>query len=134
MTDALTVIEGMAMDTDPVPVNLRVAPHGNSIVVDLGDPTGRAVLIHPGTWRIIPISPVLFRRTTLTGSLPVPDTTGPRGLPALDGLRALTNVHDDGFGQAVLRLERFFDFGVHSRSYRDDCANDAELGRALEQS
>jgi hypothetical protein len=104
LTDALTVIEGIAMDTDPEPVNLRVAPHRHSIVLDLGDPTGRAILIHPGAWRIVPVSPVLFRRTTLTGALPVPDTTGPRATDALTGLRALINVDDDGFGLIVAWL------------------------------
>jgi len=34
-----------------------------AIVLDLGDASGRAVLIRPGTWEIVDRSPVLFRRT-----------------------------------------------------------------------
>lgn len=80
LADALTVIEGLAADADPVPVWLRVArdPCG-AIVLDLGDPTGRAVLIRPGAWHLLERSPVLFRRTNLTGTLPIPATTQTTG-------------------------------------------------------
>lgn len=104
LSDALTVIEGMAADTASVPVSLRVAPHDDAIVLDLGDPTGRAVLIRPGRWDIVDLSPVLFRRTTLTSALPLPDTTGPRGVAALSALRGLINVDDEGFGLIVAWL------------------------------
>jgi hypothetical protein len=95
LADALTVIEGMAADSPTVPVGLRVArrPSG-SVVLDLGDPTGRAVVISPGGWRLEPMSPVLFRRTTLTSALPLPTAPGTGDLAAF---RELLNVDDAGF-------------------------------------
>ena len=104
LADALTVIEGMAAGLPPEPIGLRVASWGDGIVLDLGDPTGRAVLIRPGRWHLLDSSPVLFRRTTLTGPLSIPDTSGPRGIHALAGLRALFNVDDDGFALIVAWL------------------------------
>jgi hypothetical protein len=99
LADALTVIEGMTADAEPVPVALRVARHptrAGAVVLDLGDPTGRAVVAEPGGWHLAETSPVLFRRTALTQALPVP------GLDAgLDDFRALLNVDDVGFGLIV---------------------------------
>jgi hypothetical protein len=90
LTDALTVLEGQAERTDPVPVALRVgrAP-GDRLVLDLGGADGHAVVIDPTDWRIVARSPVLFRRTGLTSPLPEPARGG-----TLDGLRALVNVDD----------------------------------------
>ena len=51
-----------------------------------------------------------------------------------DVLVGALDVDDDGFGQAVCLLERFFDLGVHSRRHCDDGANDAQLSSPLEQS
>lgn len=96
LADALTVIEGMTSGLDPEPVNLRVARHARSIVLDLGDPTGRAVIIHPGRWELAEQPPVLFRRTGLTQPLPIPLTGA-----GLDGFRELLNVDDNGFGLLV---------------------------------
>ncbi len=104
LADALTVIEGMAAGLPPEPIGLRVASWGDGIVLDLGDPTGRAVLIRPGSWHLLDASPVLFRRTTLTGPLSIPDTTGPRGVQALAGLRRLFNVDDEGFALIIAWL------------------------------
>jgi len=104
LADALTVVEGMAAGQVAEPIGLRVASWGDGIVLDLGDPTGRAVLIRPGRWHLLDASPVLFRRTTLTGPLSIPDTSGPRGVHALAGLRALFNVDDDGFALIIAWL------------------------------
>jgi hypothetical protein len=95
LADALTVIEGMAADSPTVPVGLRVAqrPSG-TVILDLGDPTGRAVVINPGGWHLAEMSPVLFRRTTLTSAMPIP--AGP-GTGTLDAFRKLLNVDDAGF-------------------------------------
>ena len=68
-----------------MPVHLRLARHGNTIVVDLGTADGRCVIIGPGGWRIKGRSPVLFRRTTLTSVIPDPVRDGD-GLAALSGL------------------------------------------------
>jgi hypothetical protein len=94
LADALTVIEGMAADSPTVPVGLRVARHDGSIVLDLADPAGRAVVIRPGRWRLLDLSPVLFRRTVLTGPIPPPS---PPDTGTLAGLRELLNVDDTGF-------------------------------------
>lgn len=69
-TDAIAVLEGHANQAELVPVYLRVAPHGDSIVLDLGTPDGRCNHCTPGGWRREPRSPVLFRRTALTMALP----------------------------------------------------------------
>jgi hypothetical protein len=99
LADALTVIEGMAAETGAEPVGLRVAAHDDAVVLDLGDPTGLAVLIQPGRWHLLDVSPVLFRRTALTNALPPPADTG-----TLDAFRALLNVDDDGFSLIVAWL------------------------------
>ena len=78
-----------------------VARHEGSIVLDLGDTAGRTVVIHPGHWRIVDLSPVLFRRTVLTAPMPTP--TAP-GTGTLAQLRELLNVDDAGFRLIVAWL------------------------------
>lgn len=96
LADALTVIEGETAALDPVPVALRVARHGDQVLLDLGDPTGRVITAGPHGWRLLEASPVLFRRTALTAPLPIPGLG--RGM---DELRALLNVDDARFGLIV---------------------------------
>ena len=71
-TDALAVLEGRAAELPREPVALRLARHDESIVLDLGTPDGRCVIIEPERWHIADRSPVLFRRTTLTGEMVTP--------------------------------------------------------------
>ena len=71
LADALQVLTGMANELEPTPLHLRVARHGGALVLDLGDATGRAVVIRPDGWEVDQ-APVLFRRTELTGALPEP--------------------------------------------------------------
>jgi len=80
LADALAVLEGYAARKDPVQVHLRLARHGDSIVIDLGTADGRCVIVGPGGWRIEGRSPVLFRRTALTSVIPDPVRDGD-GLP-----------------------------------------------------
>ncbi|PPK94222.1 hypothetical protein CLV92_108124 [Kineococcus xinjiangensis] len=116
LTDAMGVLEGMAAGRPAVEVALRVAsyaprpdtgsmsgqPGSAGVVLDLGDPTGRVVVIGPGWWGIEDTSPVLFRRTALTSALPVPAMGHrPRGVAALAGFRGLLNVDDAGFSLVV---------------------------------
>jgi hypothetical protein len=84
LTDALTVLTGRAETSDPEPVAPRVARHEDGIVLDLGTPDGRCAVIRPGGWSAESRSPVLFRRTRLTGALPDPYRRGD-----LSRLRAL---------------------------------------------
>ncbi|XKK40250.1 ATP-binding protein [Nocardiopsis sp. ARC36] len=100
LTDAISVLEGRAMDSQPQPINLRLATHrtehGEQVVIDLGTPDGRCVVAGPGGWHIAPLSPVLFRRTKLTSPMPDPGASGntDQGLAAL---RALLNVDEHHF-------------------------------------
>ena len=73
LTDAIENLRGEALECEPEPVHLRVARDGGRIVLDLGDSAGRAVVVDDKGWRIERSSPVLFRRTALTGRLPDPD-------------------------------------------------------------
>jgi 5S rRNA maturation endonuclease (ribonuclease M5) len=88
LADALLVLEGRAMGADPVELALRVARHGDGLILDLGDPSGRVVVLDPGDWRLVERSPVLFRRTKVTGILPEPERGG-----RLDELRAARLVN-----------------------------------------
>lgn len=90
LTDALCALEGEAALAPASPTALRVAAHDGAVVVDLGDPDGRAVVIADGTWRVVRESPVTFRRTALTEELPAPAV--PAG--GLDALRDLVNVDE----------------------------------------
>jgi hypothetical protein len=90
LADALTVLQGEAHDCSPEPVHLRLARHQDGIILDLGDAEGTAVFVRPGRWDVLEKSPVLFRRTALTGELPEPQRGGD---PAQ--LRELLNVSDE---------------------------------------
>lgn len=67
LADALLTLEGEAAEANPQPLALRVAEHGGAWFLDLGDNTGRAVRIDQSGWRVVDESPVLFRRSVLTG-------------------------------------------------------------------
>ena len=90
LADALLVLDGKARDLDPEPLWLRVAESDDGLFLDLGDATGRAVRITPAGWTITDRPDVLFRRTALTGALPVPVAGA-----GLDDLWRLLNVAED---------------------------------------
>ena len=85
LADALTVLEGVAAATEPRQPHVRVAPHGDGVVVDLADAEGRCVIVGPSGWRVCERSPVLFRRSGAMKPLPRPIRDGD-GLAALSGL------------------------------------------------
>jgi hypothetical protein len=87
LADALLVVQGRCQLAPRVELALRVARHGAGVVLDLGDETGRAVVVTPDGWELVDRSPVLFRRTELTGALPEPKAGGDP-----DRLRGLLNV------------------------------------------
>ncbi len=89
LADALTALEGEAGETDPEPLALRVAEYDGSLLLDLGRADGRVVQVTPGGWSVLGTSPVLFRRTALTGPLPDPARPGD-----LTPLRERLNVSD----------------------------------------
>jgi hypothetical protein len=94
LTDALVALEGMAQDAEPEPLGLRLAAHDHGVVLDIGDPSGRAVVVTPMGWTIEPVSPVLFRRTSLTLSLPEPEQASPEKLA---DLKDVLNVDEEAW-------------------------------------
>ncbi|MFI9327759.1 ATP-binding protein [Kitasatospora sp. NPDC052868] len=95
MKEALDLIEALALLEEVQPVHIRVAPgHDGATWLDLGRADGLSVRIHPTGWDITVPDPreVCWRRTQLTGELPVPvkDTDG----KGIDLLLRLTNFTD----------------------------------------
>ncbi len=79
--EALDLIEALALSEDVQPVHIRVAPGFDGATwLDLGRDDGQSVRIHPTGWEIATPDPreVSWRRTQLTGELPLPvkDTDG----------------------------------------------------------
>jgi hypothetical protein len=93
LTDALAVLEGRAESAERETVALRIADGGpGSVVLDLAGMDGRCVVVDTGGWRVVERAPVLFRRTPLTGPLPVPERGG-----SLAPLAELLNVDEARF-------------------------------------
>ncbi|WP_156727901.1 ATP-binding protein [Streptomyces apocyni] len=81
LKEALDLIEALAMNQDVQQVHIRVAPGFDGATwLDLGRTDGKSVRIHPTGWDIRTPDPqeVCWRRTQLTGELPLPakDTDG----------------------------------------------------------
>lgn len=100
LTDAISVLEGRAMDQDPQDIHMRLATRrteqADQVIIDMGTPDGRCVVAGPDGWRIEPVSPVLFRRTRLTSPMPDPDPAG-QTEHGLATLRGLLNVDEAAF-------------------------------------
>ncbi|MEV0191885.1 ATP-binding protein [Kitasatospora purpeofusca] len=95
MKEALDLIEALALLEEVQPVHIRVAPGFDGATwLDLGRSDGLSVRIHPAGWDTAVPDPreVCWRRTQLTGELPVPvkDTDG----KGIDLLLRLTNFTD----------------------------------------
>ncbi|MFD6474584.1 ATP-binding protein [Streptomyces anulatus] len=96
LADAMTVLEGIAEDNDPVPVHLRVGSTSDGrIVVDLGTADGRAVVVSAGHWEVVDRAPVLFRRSGAMAPMPVPVRT-PDGLARF---HSMLNMDESAFRQ-----------------------------------
>jgi hypothetical protein len=81
LKEALDLIEALALAEDVQSVHIRVAPGFDGATwLDLGRADGQSVRIHPTGWDITVPDPkeVCWRRTQLTGELPLPvkDTDG----------------------------------------------------------
>lgn len=100
LTDAISVLEGRAMDQTPRDIHLRLATHrtetGEQVVIDLGTPDGRCVIAGPEGWHVSQRSPLLFRRTRLTSPMPDPGEAG-HTEAGLSALRGLLNVDEPAF-------------------------------------
>lgn len=71
LDEAWTTVVGMAGDVAKAPLPLRVAAWDGAIVIDVGDVSGRAIIVERGGWEMVERSPVTFRRSKAT--LPLPD-------------------------------------------------------------
>lgn len=94
LSDALMTLEGLALDAPREKVALRLAMDGDKAVLDLGDANGRAAIAGLDGMTLVTVSPVLFRRTALTDSLPEPEKADPI---VLNELRDLLNVDDESW-------------------------------------
>lgn len=91
-SDATNVLSGFALRKNPEDVALRVGRCGDgSIAIDIGDNTGRAIVVQPGSWEVVPRSPILFRRTSMSLPYPEPERGGSE---VFGEFRALFNVSD----------------------------------------
>ena len=75
LKEALDLIEALALTTEVQAVHIRVAPGFDGATwLDLGRTDGQSVRIHPTGWEIAVPDPreVCWRRTQLTGELPMP--------------------------------------------------------------
>lgn len=80
LADAMLVLEGEAQDTEPQHLHLRVARTETAVWIDTGDAAGNVVMIAAAGWNVTSQNvPVLFRRTSLTGALPIPESGGDIG-------------------------------------------------------
>ncbi|MBD2897370.1 hypothetical protein amrb99_63300 [Actinomadura sp. RB99] len=104
LADAMTVLEGVAQSSEPRTPHLRVARHGDSIVVDLGTTDGRCVVVGPDGWRREAKSPVLFRRSGAMKALPTPVSDG----DGLQKLTALLNMKDEAARKLIAWLVAAF--------------------------
>jgi hypothetical protein len=99
LVDALAVLAGRAlfMPRRELPIRTwRLADE--SVVVDLGDESGRAIVIGPDGWRIVARSPITFRRSELTAPLPEP-TSGD-----ISALLRLLNIASDDHSPVLAHL------------------------------
>jgi hypothetical protein len=73
-------------------VHLRSASIGATLILDIGDETGRCIEITAAGWRVLPRSPVKFQRVPGMAALPIPEVGGD-----IERLRQFTNLSDPNF-------------------------------------
>ncbi|WP_405903152.1 virulence-associated E family protein [Streptomyces sp. NBC_00656] len=106
LKEALDLIEALALSQDVQPTHIRVAPGFDGATwLDLGRDDGQSVRIHPNGWEIKVPDPreVCWRRTQLTGELPMParDTEG-KGIDLLLRLTNFANAETEALALAWL--------------------------------
>jgi hypothetical protein len=93
LSDAITTLAGRACYDGPKePVFLRVAPHGENILIDLCDDAWRAIEVTASGWRVLERSPVAFVRTASMQALLEPVR---RGDGSINPLWRLLNVTEE---------------------------------------
>ncbi|WP_425829613.1 ATP-binding protein [Streptomyces fractus] len=106
LKEALDLIEALAMKQEVQQVHIRVAPGFDGATwLDLGRNDGKSIRIHPAGWDILTPDPaeVCWRRTQLTGELPLPvkDTDG-KGIDLLLRLCNFANAETEALAIAWL--------------------------------
>ena len=87
LVDALAVLEGQALGMPRQALPIRAGRQADgSVAIDVGDETGTTIIVGVNGWSIVPRSPVTFRRSELTGTLPIP-VAG-----SIEALRSAVNV------------------------------------------
>ncbi|MEU4951292.1 ATP-binding protein [Streptomyces lavendulae] len=106
LKEALDLIEALALSQDVQATHIRVAPGFDGATwLDLGRDDGRSVRIHPTGWEIRIPDPreVCWRRTQLTGELPLPEKdTDDKGIDALLRLCNFANAESECLAVAWL--------------------------------
>jgi hypothetical protein len=110
LADAIAAMDALALDAERQPVHLRIAPDpadDQATWLDLGRPDGLSVCIEAGTWSVT-TPPVhegpLWRRTQLTGELPLPERVPGGWQEGLGLLRELSPLSDEAWLLAVAWL------------------------------
>ncbi|MFF2374955.1 hypothetical protein ACFVUW_11290 [Streptomyces xiamenensis] len=110
LADAIASMDALALDAHEQPVHLRIAPDPvdeQATWLDLGRADGLSVCIEPGTWAVTtpPIAEgPLWRRTRLTGELPLPERDPDGWRAGLALLRELSALAEPSWRMAVAWL------------------------------
>ncbi|MEV7313928.1 ATP-binding protein [Streptomyces microflavus] len=106
LKEALDLIEALALSQDVQPTHIRVAPGFDGATwLDLGRDDGQSVRIHPSGWEVKVPDPreVCWRRTQLTGELPMPARdTEEKGIDLLLRLTNFANAETESLALAWL--------------------------------
>jgi hypothetical protein len=96
---AVKILRAYLDDDPPEPVHLRIARHGNGVVLDLGTADGACVIVTAKGWTTESVSPVVFRRGA---GLPLPEPQ--HGEDGLARLHSLVNASEKQFRLGVAWL------------------------------
>ncbi|MFJ2643931.1 ATP-binding protein [Streptomyces sp. NPDC087511] len=106
LKEALDLIEALALSQDVQPTHIRVAPGFDGATwLDLGRDDGQSIRIHPNGWEIKIPDPreVCWRRTQLTGELPMPARdSDSKGIDLLLRLTNFANAETESLALAWL--------------------------------
>jgi hypothetical protein len=72
LTDATSILEGLAARQSPERLFLRVAEQSGAVYIDTGRLDGKVIRLADGRWSVASSAPVRFLRTKLTGEIPLP--------------------------------------------------------------
>ncbi|WP_326581601.1 hypothetical protein OIE69_44560 (plasmid) [Actinacidiphila glaucinigra] len=110
LSDAISSLEALAMDSPTQEVYLRVAPDPedpHTTWLDLGRPDGESVCIEPGRWAVLapdPLEGPLWRRSRLLREMPKPEHPQGGWQESVKILRGLLPMSDESTPMAVAWL------------------------------